>query len=120
MDNKNLHCRPVVPMPEWLRLMAPKGRVGKLDFAKLLGYKGAQSLDAAIANGEAPRPRCCHTLGTGSRHLHPSRQALLVEQEGRRCRVPTSFELFCRKSLTSSFGYSKVQSHQPQHNYMEF
>lgn len=76
MDNKNLHCRPVVPMPEWLRLMAPKGRVGKLDFAKLLGYKGAQSLDVAIANGEAPRPDVA---------THSERAQGIFTPAGKRC-----------------------------------
>lgn len=56
MNHPEMIVKPLSPMPEWLRLMAPHGRVGFKDLPSLFGYRGRKGLDAAVRAGHFPAP----------------------------------------------------------------
>lgn len=56
MNHPEMIVKPLSPMPEWLRLMAPHGRVGFKDLPSLFGYRGREGLAAAVRAGHFPAP----------------------------------------------------------------
>lgn len=46
--------KPIMPMPEWFRLINPKAMVSAKELASLLGYKNVKTLHAVIRHDTIP------------------------------------------------------------------
>lgn len=54
MNHPEMIVKPLSPMPEWLRLMAPLGRIAKKDLVTLFGYHSVSGIDQAIRSNHFP------------------------------------------------------------------